>query len=61
LKQPEGENLIRDASGAVKARFSSWPEFARSFVLGAEFHNGWEAERYRNICDRILEAGLSWP
>ncbi len=61
LEQPEGEKLIRDASGAVKAGFSSWPEFARSFVLGAEFHNGWEAGRYRNICDRILDAGLSWP
>jgi ankyrin repeat protein len=61
LTQAEGEKLIRDASGAVKARFSSWPEFARSFVLGAGFHNGWEAERYQNICNRILEAGISWP
>jgi ankyrin repeat protein len=61
LERQEGETLIRNASGAVKAGFSSWQEFARSFVLGAEFHNGWEAERYKNICDRIAEAGISWP
>ncbi len=61
LTQPEGGKLIGDASGATKAGFSSWPEFARSFVLGAEFHNGWEADRYKNICDRIAEAGLPWP
>ena len=61
LDRQEGEALIRNASGAAKSGFSSWPEFARSFVLGAEFHNGWEADRYKNICARISEAGIPWP
>ena len=61
LPPEEGERLAQNAAKVVSGRFSSWPEFARSFVLGAEFHNGWEADRYKNICDRIAEAGLPWP
>ena len=61
LGPEEGERLAKNAAKVVGGRFSSWPEFARSFVLGAEFHNGWEADRYKNICDRICEAGIPWP
>lgn len=61
LSPQEADKLIGEASGALKIRFSSWQEFAGSFVLGAGFHNGWEADRYRNICSRILEAGFPWP
>ena len=61
LAPEEGERLAQNASKVVSGRFSSWPGFTRSFVLGAELHNGWEAERYKNICNRILEAGIPWP
>jgi len=56
-----GGRLITNASKVLKGRFASWKEFAASFVLGARLHTGWEADRYANICDRIVEAGIPWP
>lgn len=61
LEPAEGEKLIRSASAAVKAKYASWPDYVRSFLLGAQFHNAWEADRYEQICNRILEAKIPWP
>jgi ankyrin repeat protein len=61
LDSDEGAKLVREASKVLSGRFSSWPEFSRSFVLGAQLHNGWEARRYEHICSRLLAANLSWP
>lgn len=61
LAPDEGGKLILNASKVLGGRFSSWREFASSFVLGARLHTGWEAKRYEHICNRILEAGLPWP
>jgi len=61
LDPSEGEALITKASAGLKAKFSSWKNYIGSFLLGAQFHNGWEADRYAHICDRIVEAGLPWP
>lgn len=61
LAPDAGGRLISNASKVLKGRFSSWKEFAASFVLGARLHTGWEADRYAHICNRIVEAGLPWP
>lgn len=61
LDAAEGDQLISNASAVLKGKYSSWPAYVRSFLLGAQFHCGWEADRYKNICDRLLEARLRWP
>jgi len=61
LDPAEGGKLIASASAGLKAKFPSWKEFMKSFLLGAQLHNGWEADRYTHICDRIVEAGIPWP
>jgi ankyrin repeat protein len=57
----EGDKLIANASSDLSRIFTSWPQYLKSFVLGAQFHNGWEALRYRNICKHILDSGANWP
>jgi ankyrin repeat protein len=61
LGELESRDLIREASSAIAASFSNWKDFSESFVLGARFHNGWEAERYGNICLRITQSPHPWP
>lgn len=61
LDTTEGMNQLTKASVAIEEKFPTWDAFIQSFVLGAQFHNGWEADRYAHICDRISESGLPWP
>ena len=61
LSQEEGSKLIADASSKISSSFSSWPDYVKSFILGARFHNGWEADRYEHICNHILAANVQWP
>lgn len=61
LPQAEGDALIHNASTALKSKFASWPDYNRSFLLGATYHNAWEADRYEQVCNRILDAQVPWP
>lgn len=60
LDAEEGERITKNAAKIIRGRFSSWPEFTRSFVFGAKLEKAWEAERFENICNRIIEAGIPW-
>ena len=61
LPQDEGTRCIVNASRQIATEFNSWENFLRSFDIGARFHNGWEADRYANINQLILQAKLPWP
>ncbi len=61
LQPEEGEAIVHTASAALEGKHGSWKEFLNSFLLGANTRAAWEASRYANIRDRILEAGLQWP
>jgi len=61
LTPEEGASLISDASEKIRNQFGSWKEYLASFLVGANFHNGWEAERYGNICKLLIATGPTWP
>jgi ankyrin repeat protein/tetratricopeptide (TPR) repeat protein len=61
LTPEEGASLISDASNKIRNQFGSWNEYLASFLIGANFHNGWEAERYGNICKLLIATCPTWP
>jgi hypothetical protein len=60
LKQGEATPLIVSASAELAKKYSSWKEYLDSFLVGAKYHNGWEAQRYENICKLILKTAPAW-
>jgi|GEM_PF-320165 len=61
LNSEELTRIITNSSKIISERFSSWEEFAESFLLGIRLHEEWEQMRYKNICRRIVESGIAWP
>jgi uncharacterized protein len=61
MSEAEATKLIQSSSSVLKSQFASWPDFIRSFLLGAAYHNAWEADRYEQVCQRLLEGGVPWP
>ena len=46
---------------AIAEKFSNWPAFLDSFLMGSIRYNGWEAERYGNITKLLTANGSKWP
>ncbi len=61
VSKDESSRMISDASKVLAGRFSSWPEFLNSLLLGVRFHEEWDEPRYKEIRRHILEAGIPWP
>ncbi len=57
----EAGRLIAQEEKNLRGKFSSWGDFMHSFILGARLQRGWNARRFENIRDRILEAAPPWP
>lgn len=61
LTQEEGTARIVSAARQIQKTFPTLNEYLRSFQIGSRLHNGWDAQRYENICSQIKAADIFWP
>ncbi len=55
LPADEAEQIANAATESLRGTFTSWAEFADSYVFGAEQYAGWERVRYEHLCRLLLE------
>ena len=60
LKQEEATPMITAASAELAKKYTSWKDYMDSFMIGAQYHNGWEAARYANIAKLISATAPAW-
>jgi len=54
LTADEAEEIAAAATETLRGSFTSWTEFADSFIFGAVQYAGWERTRYEHLCRLLL-------
>jgi len=60
LPQDKATPMITAASAELAKKYTSWKDYMDSFMIGAQYHNGWEAARYANIAKLISATAPAW-